>query len=599
MKEIADTSGKTSIEAFPLVSKIPKRLRMPIYAGLTTLGVAGGVGAVCNSKETPKLSELQQHLGYSAALPFATGEQWWITSGPHADGLSDGVRYALDFAPSTPIACPGSEPYREKFVRAIGDGVVTVSGNENDPNDKNHSIVELDHGNTFTTGYMHLDEIQVEVGQKVKQGDPLGFASCESPAGGGTGGIHSHVYAELSDKPIEIDRVVLSGWTISATEGNYQGVMEKAGEQTRTADRRRCGPNQETIDECGGIRNDIRWEEIQLETKPTISIVPTVRPVETIAVPVIPTVEKAKDGQGTVDVNGWQFRLKSWEELPAFEAGVTPIVKEGWKRVMVKADLVNLTGSVRQSHYEMGRFIMDGAIDVDIESDGFEYQAHVGTPNYTLSPERIVLLDSFPNVDVANGFSVPVAILAEVPSNKDNYILSFADLRTGSVQNIQRGEVYSSGGVDTRFGDVEVKNVGEVWDIPGFANIKCVGVENRQATTIFNGTFTEQFFLFEVENKYGQDIKTRYRTEIGLLIYLADGRVLEGSPYYYAEGIESVESVAPGLKKIVHVEFANDALADEGLGGLVNSSGATAVLTISDYESTKHIGRQSIACKLP
>lgn len=290
MKEIADTSGKTSIEAFPLVSKIPKRLRMPIYAGLTTLGVAGGVGAVCNSKETPKLSELQQHLGYSAALPFATGEQWWITSGPHADGLSDGVRYALDFAPSTPIACPGSEPYREKFVRAIGDGVVTVSGNENDPDDKNHSIVELDHGNTFTTGYMHLDEIQVEVGQKVEQGDPLGFASCESPAGGGTGGIHSHVYAELGDKPIEIDRVVLSGWTISATEGNYQGVMEKAGEQARTADRRRCGPSQETIDECGGIRNDIRWENIRLELAPTIALVPTIRPVETLEKPVIPTV---------------------------------------------------------------------------------------------------------------------------------------------------------------------------------------------------------------------------------------------------------------------------------------------------------------------
>lgn len=289
MKEIITKSQGSEIKVFPLVNKIPERFRKPLYALGTFVGMSS-LAAVCSADQTEKTSDLQPKLDYSLTLPFAAEEIWWLTSGPHADGLSDGHRYALDFAPSAPIACPGNEPYREKFVRSIADGIIVVSGNEKDSTDKNHSIVEIDHGNSFTSGYMHLDEIQVQVGDKVKQGDPLGYASCESPAGGGTGGVHSHVFSRFNNEPIEIDRLVLSGWTIQATEGNYQGVMEKQNEEVRTADRGRCGPDEETIKACGGIRNDISWGNTQLEIVPTIALVPTLALVETIEKPVIPTV---------------------------------------------------------------------------------------------------------------------------------------------------------------------------------------------------------------------------------------------------------------------------------------------------------------------
>ncbi len=280
-----------------VLDHMPKSKRLRRFAAPLALSASAAVygGAVCNSESTPKASELQPRLTYSLTLPSAAGEDWWYVGGPHSDGLSGGVRYAVDFSPSpAAISCKDGEPhvYTEKFVRTIADGVVVHVGNENDSTDKYHSIVEIDHGNGFVGGDMHLSDIQVKVGQKVKQGDPLGYASCEVPPGGETDGVHDHKYAYLNGKPIEIDRLVMSGWEIQGTSGNYQGTMIKSGEDVRKADTRRCGPSAASIKACGGIRNDIKWGALA-ELAPTIAPKPTIAPVPTLEKLVIPTVKAA------------------------------------------------------------------------------------------------------------------------------------------------------------------------------------------------------------------------------------------------------------------------------------------------------------------
>lgn len=316
-----------SLDKFLIIDRVPRSFlkKLPFVAGPL---VAGGLvyGAVCNgdgedSKPNPGNVEPQR---YSRAMPFAAGETWYYTGGPHFDGLSDGVKYAFDVAPSPkPIACVGgvNKVYREKYVRAVADGEVINVGAENDPDDKYHSIVEVEMSDGVVFGSMHLSEIVVEEGQKVKQGDPLGFASCAVPPGGSTGGIHNHEYIKEDGEPLAADGQVLSGWKIQDLDGNYQGVLT-SGDQTRVADTRRCGPDEKSIVNCGGIRNDITWYELgvvpPIPTKP----IPTKTPIPKTKTPMPtktsepkPSVEPEPSGVLTLDGKGDGVQIANSESL--------------------------------------------------------------------------------------------------------------------------------------------------------------------------------------------------------------------------------------------------------------------------------------------
>jgi hypothetical protein len=194
-----------------------------------TLGYAGGGSG---SASGPASSGL--------ALPF--NGPWYLTGGPHFDGLSNGVRYALDFAPIQAVGCPGGEPLTN--VTAVDDGTGASNGT--------HSVVEITGSDGLTTGYMHLANISVHLGQQVTQGTPLGNPSCEMPKGGSTTGIHLHFYLMRAGQPVAIAGTVLGGWTVQAAVDNYQGTMVKSG-QTRTADTGRCT----VAKPCGSVVNEI------------------------------------------------------------------------------------------------------------------------------------------------------------------------------------------------------------------------------------------------------------------------------------------------------------------------------------------------------
>lgn len=231
------------------------RLIIPVTAVLGLIAAAcGGSKNIHNPQSETSGKEDDNSSGYE--LPFPKGETWFLTGGPHADGLSNGVRYAIDIAPPEGGSCPtdGSRLVIEnRIVTASASGQVIVAGDDKNRNDPSHSIVKVKNPNGLTEDYIHLANIKVKKGDKISQGASLGNPSCEYPPGGRNEGPHVHEGLEKDGQAIPIDGVVLGEWTIHNQPRNYDGTMTKTGEKTRTADTGRCADDKV----CGGIRNDL------------------------------------------------------------------------------------------------------------------------------------------------------------------------------------------------------------------------------------------------------------------------------------------------------------------------------------------------------
>ena len=217
-----------------------KKENRKILKGLGTSFVSLALAAACSGTPSPTIPSIESPTNPKTEEPEKTPEQiaainlslpfndiWFYTGGPHYDGLSNEVKYAVDFAPPEVVPCPGGLPLENEIVIASESGKVTKVGNQNDQGDPSHSIVEVEDANGFTVGYMHLDNIPVKVGQDVSGGDPLGNPSCETPPGGKTTGIHLHEYLKKDGKPIPIAGTLFSGWDVEELQGNYQGTMQK------------------------------------------------------------------------------------------------------------------------------------------------------------------------------------------------------------------------------------------------------------------------------------------------------------------------------------------------------------------------------------
>jgi murein DD-endopeptidase MepM/ murein hydrolase activator NlpD len=90
-------------------------------------------------------------------------------------------------------------------IQAVGDAVVTWAG----PNGGHGRFVKLNHEGPYESSYSHLSRISVRKGQRVRQGDIIGYV-------GSTGlatGPHLH-YQFWVDKKIRqpADRAAAQGW---------------------------------------------------------------------------------------------------------------------------------------------------------------------------------------------------------------------------------------------------------------------------------------------------------------------------------------------------------------------------------------------------
>lgn len=157
-------------------------------------------------------------------LPFAAGESWSFTGGPHG-GWADGSGWAaLDFAPpGEPRGCVLSPNY----AAAVADGVIAYSGD-------GMVILDLDGDGREQTGwtvfYLHIDSSgRAPIGKTVQAGDVVGYPSCE---GGYSLGTHIHIARKYNGEWIPADGglpFVMDGWASSGTGVEYDGYLTQGG----------------------------------------------------------------------------------------------------------------------------------------------------------------------------------------------------------------------------------------------------------------------------------------------------------------------------------------------------------------------------------
>ncbi|MDZ4769112.1 MAG: LysM peptidoglycan-binding domain-containing protein [Chloroflexota bacterium] len=188
-------------------------------------------------------------------LPFARGETWLFTGGPHGGWGSGSAWAAVDFAPPDDPKARNTLCYvSEFFVTAPIDGVIARSGD-------GAVVIDLDGDGDETTGWtllvLHLaTQDRIAVGTPVRVGDRLGRPSCE---GGFSTGTHVHIARRYNGEwiPAACDGctdayqrppLVMGGWEFAGLpRQEYQGYMVRQGDR-RVAEQMR-----------GVADNEVSW----------------------------------------------------------------------------------------------------------------------------------------------------------------------------------------------------------------------------------------------------------------------------------------------------------------------------------------------------
>jgi murein DD-endopeptidase MepM/ murein hydrolase activator NlpD len=183
-------------------------------------------------------------------LPFASGETWFFTGGPHGGWGSGSAWAAVDFAPPDERVAGSTACYiSEYWATASAPGIIARS-------DEGSVILDLDGDGDETTGwtvlYLHISsEGRIEAGTLVQTGDLIGHPSCE---GGVSNATHMHVARRYNGEwiPVTCDvcvpeqivpPFVMGEWTLYGySNQEYQGYMLNAGER-RSAEQGRLSPD--------------------------------------------------------------------------------------------------------------------------------------------------------------------------------------------------------------------------------------------------------------------------------------------------------------------------------------------------------------------
>lgn len=156
-------------------------------------------------------------------LPWAAGETWYFTGGPHGGWASGSGWAALDFVPDDDgqLGCYPSEAW----VTSMTGGVVSRS-------DFGAVVVDVDGDGFAGTGwavtYMHLEtRDRIPAGTVVQPGDRLGHPSCE---GGFSNGTHVHISRTYNGRWVAADGSIpfmLGGWLSQGLGQEYDGLLVK------------------------------------------------------------------------------------------------------------------------------------------------------------------------------------------------------------------------------------------------------------------------------------------------------------------------------------------------------------------------------------
>jgi LysM repeat protein len=151
-------------------------------------------------------------------LPWAAGETWYYSTGPHGGWGRSSAWAALDFLP------PGNQTgcYVSPFwARAVAPGVIARS-------DYGLAVLDLDGDGNEQTGwtllYLHLaNDGRAEAGARLAAGDRVGRPSCD---GGNSTGTHVHVARRFNGVWISpnVTPFVLGDWEARAAPGVQAGL---------------------------------------------------------------------------------------------------------------------------------------------------------------------------------------------------------------------------------------------------------------------------------------------------------------------------------------------------------------------------------------
>jgi len=155
-------------------------------------------------------------------LPFLSGEDYHLTSGPHKAWGIGSPWAAIDFAPADMIKGCTVSPY---WITASANGIVVRA-------EDGVVVIDLDHDGFEQTGwvlyYLHISsKDRVSVGAVVEVDDKIGHASCE---GGHATGSHVHLARKYNGEWIPAGGplpMVLSGWIVHADRAEFGGYLQK------------------------------------------------------------------------------------------------------------------------------------------------------------------------------------------------------------------------------------------------------------------------------------------------------------------------------------------------------------------------------------
>lgn len=128
--------------------------------------------------------------------------------GPRGDHHHDGVDLAAVDEP----------------IKSLADGTVIATYNDKYPCG---GTIVIQHSDGYTTGFCHMQKINVKVGQQVKKGDIIGISGGGEgdPGRGRSDGKHLHLTIRKNDKPLDpmdyIDKegVLVTTQPVSPTSG--------------------------------------------------------------------------------------------------------------------------------------------------------------------------------------------------------------------------------------------------------------------------------------------------------------------------------------------------------------------------------------------
>ncbi len=163
-------------------------------------------------------------------FPFAKGDTWAFTGGPHTGWGSLLPWAALDFAPPDVKGCsPTDLP-----ALAVAKGVVVRS-------EPGVVMLDLDGDGNERTGwdilYLHIAASgRAKVGQILNVGDPVGFPSCE---GGTATGTHVHIARKYNGEWIPVNSAIsfaIDGWIAHIGSAPYQGTLTQGDQEIIACD---------------------------------------------------------------------------------------------------------------------------------------------------------------------------------------------------------------------------------------------------------------------------------------------------------------------------------------------------------------------------